>query len=135
MHDFLAYGIFYAWCVHGKFSCPICKIAVRFTWLKWGGKFSSFDQHHQFLPLDHPFRRDVKNFRKGVQVTDPAPQMMTGAEVRAEIEALKDDKEKGGFIGYGEEHQWTHKSGLTRLHYFNDLLLPHDIDVMHTEKI
>ena len=60
--------------------------------------------------------------------------MMTGAEVRAEIEALKDDKEKGGFIGYGEEHQWTHKSGLTRLPYFNDLLLPHNIDVMHIEK-
>jgi hypothetical protein len=39
---------------------------------------------------------------------------MTGAEVCAEIEALKDDKEKGSFIGYGEEHQWTHKSGLTR---------------------
>ena len=29
---------------------------------------------------------------------------------------------------------WTHISGLTRLPYFNDLLLPHDIDVMHTEK-
>jgi len=134
LHDFLAYGIFYAWCVHGKFPCPICKTAMRFTWLKRGGKFSSFDQHRQFLPLDHPFKRDVKNFRKGVQVTDPAPQMMIGAEVRAEIEALKDDKEKGGFIGYGEEHQWTHKSGLTRLPYFNDLLLPHNIDVMHTEK-
>ena len=30
--------------------------------------------------------------------------MMTSAEVRAEIEALKDDKEKGGFIGYGQKH-------------------------------
>jgi hypothetical protein len=30
--------------------------------------------------------------------------MMTSAEVSAEIEALKDDKEKGGFIGYGKEH-------------------------------
>ena len=28
---------------------------------------------------------------------------------------------------------WTHKLGLTRLH-FDDLLLPHNIDVMHTEK-
>ena len=56
LHDFLAYGIFCAWCVHGKFPCPICKTAVRFTWLKRGGKFSSFDQHRQFLPLDHPFR-------------------------------------------------------------------------------
>jgi hypothetical protein len=60
--------------------------------------------------------------------------MMTGAEVRAKIEALKHDKEKGCFIGYDEEHQWTHKSGLTRLPYFNDLLLSYNIDVMHTEK-
>ena len=104
LHDFLTYGVFCTWCVHRKFPCPICKTAMRFTWLKRGGKFPSFDQHCQFLPLDHSFRRDVKNFKKGVQVTDPAPQMMTGAEVRAEIEALKDDKEKGGFIGYGEEH-------------------------------
>ena len=36
-------------------------------------------------------------------------------------------------MGYGEEHMWTHKSGLTRLPYFDDLL-PHNIDVMHTEK-
>jgi hypothetical protein len=29
---------------------------------------------------------------------------------------------------------WTHKSGLERLPYFDDLLLPRNIDVMHTEK-
>jgi hypothetical protein len=29
---------------------------------------------------------------------------------------------------------WTHKSGLERLPYFGDLLLPYNIDVMHTEK-
>jgi hypothetical protein len=29
---------------------------------------------------------------------------------------------------------WTHKSGLPRLPYYDDLLLPHNIDVMHTEK-
>jgi hypothetical protein len=45
MHDFLAYDIFCSWCVHGKFPCPLCKIVVRFIWLKKGGKFSSFDKH------------------------------------------------------------------------------------------
>jgi hypothetical protein len=134
LHDFLAYGLFCALCVQGKFPCPICRSAVRFIYLKRGCKFSSFDQHHQFLPLEHPFRRDVKNFRKGVQITDPIPHIMTTTEVRAEIDALKEDKKKGGFIRYGLEHQWTHKSGLTRLPYFNDILLPHNIDVMHTEK-
>jgi hypothetical protein len=33
LHDFLAYGIFCAWCVHGKFPCPICKECLRFIWL------------------------------------------------------------------------------------------------------
>ena len=28
-----------------------------FFWLTKGGKYSSFDKHRQFLPLDHPFRR------------------------------------------------------------------------------
>ena len=39
-----------------------------------------------------------------------------------------------GFVGYGETHNWTHIPCLWRLPYFADLLLPHNIDVMHTEK-
>jgi uncharacterized Zn finger protein (UPF0148 family) len=134
LHDFLAYGIFSAWCVHGKFPCPTCKAAVMFTWLNKGGKYSSFDKHRQFLPENHEFRQNKKHFTKDVQVTDPIPHIMTGAEVLAQIEALKIDEINGGFIGYGTEHMWTHISGLTRLPYFKDLLLPHNIDVMHTEK-
>jgi hypothetical protein len=134
LHDFLAYGIFCAWCVHGKFPCPICKERLRFIWLQKGGKYSSFDKYHQFLPLDHPFRQDIKNFTKGTIVKDPLPQMMTGAEVHAQIDALMANQEAGGFMGYGEEHMWTHKSGLMRLLYFDDLLLPHNIDIMHIKK-
>ena len=48
--------------------------------------------------------------------------MMNGAEVHAQIGALVPNEE-GGFVGYGEQHMWTHKSGLTRLPYFDDLLL------------
>jgi hypothetical protein len=133
MHDLPAYGLFCAWCVHGKFPCPVCKEALRFIWLKKGGKYSSFDKHRQFLPADHPFRLDIKNFTKGVVVTDRPPATMTGAEIRQQIDGLVANTE-GGFVGYGEQHMWTHKSGLTRLPYYDDLLLPHNIDVMHTEK-
>ncbi|XP_066396736.1 uncharacterized protein [Miscanthus floridulus] len=134
MHDFLAYGLFCGWCVHTKMPCPICKSAVEFFRLEKGGKFSSFDKHRQFLPLDHPFRRDKKNFRKGVTVENSAPEMMTGAQVLEMLDGLVVDNEKGGFVGYGKEHAWTHKSCLWKLPYFKDLLLPHNIDVMHTEK-
>jgi hypothetical protein len=41
---------------------------------------------------------------------------------------------EGGFVGYSQQYMWTHKSGLTQLPYYDDLLLPHNIDVMHTEK-
>jgi hypothetical protein len=133
MHDFLAYGIFSGWCVHGKFPCPVCKASVMFTWLNKGGKYSSFDKHRQFLDDDHEFRRDIKHFTKGVEVTDTIPQIMSGAQVLAELEALETD-DKVGFKKYGVEHMWTHISGLTRLSYFKDLLFPHDIDVMHIEK-
>jgi hypothetical protein len=78
---------------------------------------------------------------------------MTSAQVHAQIDALvvlaqkdnprskrkKDNPKKGNankdrFVGCGVEHMWTHKSGLERLPYFDDLLLSHNIDVMHTEK-
>jgi len=123
LHDFLAYGIFCACCVHGKFPCPICKERLRFIWLQKGGKYSLFDKHCQFLPLDHPFRQDIKNFTKGVVVKDPPPQTMLGADVHSKIDALVPSEPGGGFVVYSEEHMWTHKSGLTRLPHFDDLLL------------
>ena len=115
LHDFLAYGIFCAWCVHGKFPCPTCKADVMFTWLAKGGKFSSFDKHRQFLPENHEFRLDVKHFTKGVQVTGPIPQVKSPAAVLADIQALEPE-ETGGFKGYARDHMWTHISGLTRRH-------------------
>jgi hypothetical protein len=130
-HDFLAYAIFCGWCVHRKFLCPLCKDRLRFIWLKKGGKYSSFDKHHQFFPSDLPFRHDIKNFIQGVKVIDPTPQMMTGVEVHAQIDALMANRESDGFVGYGEEHMWTHRSGLMRLPYFDDLLMLYYIDVMH----
>ena len=36
--------------------------------------------------------------------------------------------------GNNKEHAWTHKTCLWDLPYFKDLLCPHNIDVMHTEK-
>jgi hypothetical protein len=115
------------------FSCPVCKEALRFIWLKKGGKYLSFDKHRQFLPPDHPFHLDIKNFTKGVVVIDCPPATMTGAEIRQQLDGLVASPE-GGIVAYGEQHMWTHKSGLTRLPYYDDLLLPHNIDVMHTEK-
>jgi hypothetical protein len=39
-----------------------------------------------------------------------------------------------GFEGYGEKHNWTHKSCFWKLHYAKALILPHNIDLMHQER-
>jgi hypothetical protein len=101
--------------------------------LKKGGKYSSFNKHRRFVPPDRPFHLDIKNFTKGVVVIDRPPAMMTCAEICQQIDGLVSSPE-GGFVGYGEKHMWTHKLGLTQLPYYHDLLLTHNIDVMHIEK-
>jgi hypothetical protein len=58
LHDLPGYGLFCGWCVHGKMPCPVCKATLQAFWLKYGRKFSFFDKHCQFLPVDHEFRKD-----------------------------------------------------------------------------
>jgi hypothetical protein len=62
----------------------------------------------------------------------PTPEPRNPEDVLAELEALRVDEVNGGFIGYGTTHMWTHISGWHKLPYFKHLLLPHNIDVMHT---
>jgi hypothetical protein len=45
-------------------------------------------------------------------VIDRPPTMMTGVEVRQQVDGLMANLE-GGFVGYGEQHMWTYKLGLT----------------------
>jgi len=71
---------------------------------------------------------------KDVVVEGPAPQMMIGVMVHAQLDALEVNDQGDHFLGYGEEHEWTHKSCLWNLPYFDDLLFPHNIDIMHTKK-
>ena len=50
------------------------------------------------------------------------------------LDDLMVNEEEGGFVGYGELHAWTHISSLYRISYMDDILLPHNVDAMHTEK-
>jgi hypothetical protein len=112
----------------------VCRKAVTFFWLKKGGKYSCFDEHRKFLEANHKYWSDTKNFKKGVVVHTPHPHLPTGKVTKVELEALVPNTDGKGFVGYGETHQWTHIPCLWKLPYFEDLELPHNIDVMHTEK-
>ncbi|EEE52128.1 hypothetical protein OsJ_33952 [Oryza sativa Japonica Group] len=83
IHDLPAYGIFSGWCVHGKMPCPTCMEALQGKMLKFGGKYSFFDCHRQFLPIDHSFRSDSHSFLSNTTVSNEPPLRLLGQEIRA----------------------------------------------------
>ena len=91
--------------------------------------------HRKFLDPRHKFRKDKKNFIKGRVVKHSAPPALTGQQTLDQLNAQEPDPERPGYFkGYNKEHAWTHKTCFWDLPYFKDLLCPHNINVMHTEK-
>jgi hypothetical protein len=137
MHDMPRYALTCGWCTAGKWPCPVCRHQLEFLWLNSGGKYVVFDTNRQFLKRRHPFREDIKNFKKGKVVHEVIKvRKFDGAAVDAELRALVPTEPGNGhqFEGYGVTHNWTHVAALTKLEYCKDLELPHIIDVMHTKK-
>jgi hypothetical protein len=56
VHDFMVYGIFVRWSVHGRLSCLVCRSTTDCFHLTTGGKISYFDCHRCWLPPKHPFK-------------------------------------------------------------------------------
>jgi hypothetical protein len=102
--------------------------------LKFGGKISYFDCHRCFLPLDHEFRLDSNTFKKGNIVLEGPPRRLKGLEIADMLDNLVPNKEENGFVGYENDHNWTHKCALWELLYAKELILMHNIDVMHQER-
>jgi hypothetical protein len=134
IHDFLAYGIFSRWCIHGNFTCPICGKDTDCFRLDFGKKICYFDCHRCFLPPDHTFRLQRNAFRKDTIVEKGHLRHQTDKEIIEELNNLKISDGGEEFEGYGKEHNWTHKCGLWELPYLKALILMHNIYVMHQER-
>jgi hypothetical protein len=133
IHDYLGYGKFASWCVHDRLNCPICMYDSDAYKLEHGKKVTFFDCHRRFLPLSHPFRGDRKSFTKGKTVRKGPLKRKLGANITQMLDDLKESG-NGKFEGYGENHNWTHKSCLCELSYAKALILPYNIDLMHQER-
>ena len=132
--DLPALGMVSGHSTHGKFACPVCLRTVSAVWLVNGWKYCWFDCHRQFLPIDHPYRKSTKGFRKQTQVRNSTPSRLTGEQIHEELKSLVPDEDTHKFVGFGETHNWTHISGLWNLKYFEKLLIRHNIHFMHNEK-
>ena len=142
--DFPAYGMLSGWTTHGRLSCPYCLGSTDAFQLKNGRKSCWFDCHRRFLPLAHPYRRNKTLFRHKKIVRDGPPPYLTGQQIEADIDyygAQETVKVGGNWHvpgnmpdGYGVSHNWHKKSIFWELPYWKDLLLRHNLDVMHIEK-
>jgi hypothetical protein len=106
---------------------------VQYVWktdafkMEHGKKVSFFDCHWRFLPSNHPFRSDRRSFLKGKTVRKGPPKWKLGANITKILDDLK-ESENGEFEGYGEKHNWTHKSCLWELPCAKALILSHNIN-------
>jgi hypothetical protein len=131
VHDFKAYYIFSGWSCNGLLTCPIYMKETSCFRLIFGGMISYFDCHRCFLPLDHEFRLDNDTFKKGIIILEGPLGRWSGAEIAEMLDNLVLNKEGNGFVGYENDHNWTHKCALWELPYVKTLILMHNIDVMH----
>jgi hypothetical protein len=56
IHNFMAYGIFAGWSIHGRLTCSICGSDTNCLRLTAGGKISYFDCRRRWLPPKHTFK-------------------------------------------------------------------------------
>jgi hypothetical protein len=82
--------------------------------------------------LSYEFRGDKESFLKGKSVRKGPPKRKLGADIVKMLSELK-ESQNGGFDGYDEKHNWTHKSCLWELPFGNTFILPHNIDLMNQE--
>ncbi|XP_074314888.1 uncharacterized protein LOC141651059 [Silene latifolia] len=134
--DFPAYGMLSGWSTAGKFACPYCMERTGSFYLKNGSKYSWFDCHRTFLPIDHEFRLNRSAFtRNRVEPSSPPPRL-NGEEVWNCVSCLP----KGTDLTFSTDKRKNKKDGWKRqcifwqLPYWRKLLIRHNLDVMHIEK-
>jgi hypothetical protein len=132
IHNYLAYGKFVGWCVHGRLNCPVCMDKSDAFKLQHSRKVSFFDCHQRFLPLSHEFRGDKESFQKCKSIRKGSPKRKLREHIVKMLGELK-ESQNGGFKGYGKKRNWTQKSCLCELPYAKALILPQNINLMHQE--
>ena len=85
INDFPAYSMMSGWSTVGKTTCPHCMDDSDSFRLPLSRKHSWFDNHRKFLPLDHPYRRNINDFWKGMRVRKVFQGVQSGHDILQEL--------------------------------------------------
>jgi len=97
INDFPAYGMVSGWSTHEKLACPYCIENNKAFTLTNGGKASFFYCYRRFLPPNHRYRKNRKDFFVGRVEKDVSPQRLSGEELQK-------------FPGFGLTCNWVKRS-------------------------
>ena len=81
INDFLAYGMVSGCSTHVKVACPYDMENNKAFTLTNRGKASSFYCHRRFLPPNHRYRKNRKDFFDSRVEKDVAPPRLSGEEL------------------------------------------------------
>jgi hypothetical protein len=65
INDFPTYGMVSGLSMYGKLACPYCMENNKAFTLTNGGKTSFFYCHRRFLPPNHRYKKNIKDFFVG----------------------------------------------------------------------
>ncbi|XP_062119368.1 uncharacterized protein LOC133833127 [Humulus lupulus] len=134
--DFPAYAYLSGWSTAGKLACPVC---LEDTRSKRITDKQCFMGHQCYLRNNHSWRKSREY--DGATEFRPPPRTFTGAEILKQLEQVptrttgKAPSNSSSKRKRGEnELNWCKKSILFELSYWSQLLLRHNLDVMHIKK-
>jgi hypothetical protein len=91
INDFPAYDMVSSWSTHRKLACPYCMENNKAFMLTNEGKASFFFYcHRRFLPPNHRYRKNKKNFFVGKVEKDVAPPRLSGEELHNVVSEYDD---------------------------------------------
>jgi hypothetical protein len=139
INDFPAYEMVSGGSMHIKLACSYYMENNKAFMLTNRGKTYFFDCHHRFLPTNHKYRKNIKDFFIGKVEKHVAPPRLSSEELHDVVLEYGDilfgfQSGKQKFPGFGLTHNWVKRSIFLELPYWKTNLLHHNLDVMHIEK-
>ncbi|XP_012849503.1 PREDICTED: uncharacterized protein LOC105969303 [Erythranthe guttata] len=132
INDFPAYANLSGWSTKGELACPMCH---KDTWSKYlyRSRKQCYMGHRRFLSSNHPYRKDANSF-DGKEEHGTPPLPLTGDKILEDLGELN--------VKFGKKvndnptlpYNWKKRSIFFNLPYWKDIILRHNLDVMHIEK-
>ncbi|GLU06513.1 hypothetical protein SLE2022_235410 [Rubroshorea leprosula] len=125
INDSPARAMLSGWSTRGEKACPCCGYNTESMWLYHSRKYC-YMGHRRWLDRRHSYRHDKKSFDGNKELRMP-PGRISGSEILSHADDVN--------IMEGESSQPLKKISIFfTLPYWQHNLLPHNIDMMHTEK-